>query len=535
MFSEQFKHLIELMDSGFSEGPCLRLTMCCATNLLRRSCLGLVDLNPDRFSLHGPYQPSDDMMMMFYSYYQQVTCGPCCRPRPAGFWDTAGKAKWDAWRSLGEMTREEAMAAYVDDIQLILETLPMTEEVSALLELLGNFYEEVEGGAEEEEEEEEDKRPFTRPFASASVGFGGPTDKPLMEGFGDLWDALQNPTEELTTAGSDVTGVVWNGVESQSAVSEEEETKVEGKEGSSDAADGDDDDDGDDEEDESDEDAEEHLQEEDRVPGGRPDPRLLRVEDWRWRSGFRLTNGIAAPSVSSATNGTHSSLNSEVEEEELACSGGPSQGPWHRHLNGHLSDPRDAELIHRGDSDNEEFCDSMEHLAMDQASRSTRLPSSGSVKSRGLELEDTTRTRAWGDPPCESGLGTDRPDNSSSQKETGLESPSMSHSSQLCCGSEAVTGGNLDVQIAMALRRLQEDMCSVLQRLDNLEVLTETQTRLLSVRLRDSGPPLLITQRPSWWPLHLSPVAVAFTTVWPLFAHWLVWLFLQRRKRRKIS
>ncbi|XP_046883357.1 acyl-CoA-binding domain-containing protein 5-like isoform X5 [Hypomesus transpacificus] len=441
MFSEQFKHLIELMDSGFSEGPCLRLTMCCATNLLRRSCLGLVDLNPDRFSLHGPYQPSDDMMMMFYSYYQQVTCGPCCRPRPAGFWDTAGKAKWDAWRSLGEMTREEAMAAYVDDIQLILETLPMTEEVSALLELLGNFYEEVEGGAEEEEEEEEDKRPFTRPFASASV------------------------------------------------------------------------------------------------PGGRPDPRLLRVEDWRWRSGFRLTNGIAAPSVSSATNGTHSSLNSEVEEEELACSGGPSQGPWHRHLNGHLSDPRDAELIHRGDSDNEEFCDSMEHLAMDQASRSTRLPSSGSVKSRGLELEDTTRTRAWGDPPCESGLGTDRPDNSSSQKETvpGLESPSMSHSSQLCCGSEAVTGGNLDVQIAMALRRLQEDMCSVLQRLDNLEVLTETQTRLLSVRLRDSGPPLLITQRPSWWPLHLSPVAVAFTTVWPLFAHWLVWLFLQRRKRRKIS
>ncbi|XP_062337618.1 acyl-CoA-binding domain-containing protein 5A-like [Osmerus eperlanus] len=113
----------------------------------------------------GPYQPSDDMMMMFYSYYQQATSGPCYRPRPAGFWDTAGKAKWDAWRSLGEMTREQAMAAYIDDIQLILETLPMTEEVSALLELLGNFYEEVEGGAEQEEE---DRRPFTRPFASAS-------------------------------------------------------------------------------------------------------------------------------------------------------------------------------------------------------------------------------------------------------------------------------------------------------------------------------------------------------------------------------
>uniref|UniRef100_A0AAZ3Q069 ACB domain-containing protein n=1 Tax=Oncorhynchus tshawytscha TaxID=74940 RepID=A0AAZ3Q069_ONCTS len=42
----------------------------------------------------GPYQPADDMMLMFYSYYKQAMLGPCNIPRPTGYWDTAGKAKW---------------------------------------------------------------------------------------------------------------------------------------------------------------------------------------------------------------------------------------------------------------------------------------------------------------------------------------------------------------------------------------------------------------------------------------------------------
>lgn len=42
----------------------------------------------------GPFQPSDDMMLMFYSYYNQATLGPCDIPRPMGFWDNRGKAKW---------------------------------------------------------------------------------------------------------------------------------------------------------------------------------------------------------------------------------------------------------------------------------------------------------------------------------------------------------------------------------------------------------------------------------------------------------
>eukprot|EP00064_Thunnus_orientalis_P018199 superscaffoldBa00004108_g18292 len=91
----------------------------------------------------GPFQPSNDMMLKFYSYYKQATVGACNIPRP-GFWDAVGKAKWDAWNSLGDMPKEEAMAAYVDEMKLILEGMPMTDEVEELLRVLGPFYELVE-------------------------------------------------------------------------------------------------------------------------------------------------------------------------------------------------------------------------------------------------------------------------------------------------------------------------------------------------------------------------------------------------------
>lgn len=46
------------------------------------------------FSPSGPFQPSDDTMLMFYSYYKQATVGPCNIPRPSGFWDSRGRIKW---------------------------------------------------------------------------------------------------------------------------------------------------------------------------------------------------------------------------------------------------------------------------------------------------------------------------------------------------------------------------------------------------------------------------------------------------------
>ena len=47
----------------------------------------------------------------------------------------------------------------------ILETIPVSDDVSELVQKLGSFYTEVDGEGEEVEENEVDKRPFTRPFA----------------------------------------------------------------------------------------------------------------------------------------------------------------------------------------------------------------------------------------------------------------------------------------------------------------------------------------------------------------------------------
>ncbi|ELV10100.1 Acyl-CoA-binding domain-containing protein 4 [Tupaia chinensis] len=78
----------------------------------------------------GSYRPSYEEMLRFYSYYKQATMGPCLVPRP-GFWDPIGRYKWEAWNSLGKMSREEAMSAYITEMKLVaqkvIDTVPLGE------------------------------------------------------------------------------------------------------------------------------------------------------------------------------------------------------------------------------------------------------------------------------------------------------------------------------------------------------------------------------------------------------------------------
>uniref|UniRef100_A0ACB8FWB1 Acyl-CoA binding domain containing 5 n=1 Tax=Sphaerodactylus townsendi TaxID=933632 RepID=A0ACB8FWB1_9SAUR len=92
---------------------------------------------------NGSFQPTNEMMLKFYSFYKQATQGPCNIPRP-GFWDPIGRYKWDAWNALGDMPKEEAMIAYVEEMKKILESMPVTDKVEELLHVLGPFYEIVE-------------------------------------------------------------------------------------------------------------------------------------------------------------------------------------------------------------------------------------------------------------------------------------------------------------------------------------------------------------------------------------------------------
>ncbi|KAJ4936957.1 hypothetical protein JOQ06_001541 [Pogonophryne albipinna] len=427
----------------------------------------------------GPFQPSDDMLLMFCSYYKQATLGPCDIPRPNGFWDSHGKEKWDAWSSLGNMTKEEAMKNYIEDIQMILETIPISDEVSDLVQKLGNFYTDGEREEGEAEDHEVDSRPFTRPFANHA-------------GYGDLWDDIQNVHEN----DSIVHGL---SVSSEEAWGSKENS-------------------------------------------WRPDPTLLMVNK-RWRSDARGSSSSMEPSVCSFTNGTHSSLNSEVEEEELACSIEPSieQYNSYMHFNGHPSGHSEVvpEKNRRSTDSDEEFCDSMEHLAMEEGLSTSRIRSPGSaavsVRQRDHWFESNTTLNAgeyqvlMGDSYFKEGISASN-NSSLSRRERVPGSPlpgtpcdsqrSASVDAVCCCVSHSrypvsVARENINEQIATALLRLQHDMSRVLHRLHALEALTVSQFL-----------------RPAWWPFDFSPLTVVFTTLWPVVAHWLVQVYLQRRRRK---
>ncbi|KAJ0170302.1 hypothetical protein K1T71_014230 [Dendrolimus kikuchii] len=80
----------------------------------------------------GSYQPSNELMLRFYSYYKQATEGPCDKAKP-GFWDVVNRAKWESWNKLGNMTRDEAMQAYVDELHKIVETMSYSSDVASFL------------------------------------------------------------------------------------------------------------------------------------------------------------------------------------------------------------------------------------------------------------------------------------------------------------------------------------------------------------------------------------------------------------------
>ncbi|XP_019521121.1 PREDICTED: acyl-CoA-binding domain-containing protein 4 isoform X2 [Hipposideros armiger] len=91
----------------------------------------------------GYYRPSYEEMLRFYSYYKQATMGPCLVPRP-GFWDPIGRYKWDAWNSLGKMSREEAMSAYISEMkvvaQKVIDTVPLGEVADDMFDYFEPLY-----------------------------------------------------------------------------------------------------------------------------------------------------------------------------------------------------------------------------------------------------------------------------------------------------------------------------------------------------------------------------------------------------------
>ncbi|KAM9839513.1 enoyl-CoA delta isomerase 2 [Aulostomus maculatus] len=64
--------------------------------------------------------PGNEVKLKIYALFKQATQGPCSTPKP-GMLDFINKAKWDAWKSLGSVSQEDARQQYCDLIRSLVE------------------------------------------------------------------------------------------------------------------------------------------------------------------------------------------------------------------------------------------------------------------------------------------------------------------------------------------------------------------------------------------------------------------------------
>ncbi|XP_069073649.1 enoyl-CoA delta isomerase 2-like isoform X2 [Pleurodeles waltl] len=57
--------------------------------------------------------PGNEVKLKLYALFKQATEGPCNAPKP-GMMDFVNKAKWDAWKSLGSLSKDSAEETYVN-------------------------------------------------------------------------------------------------------------------------------------------------------------------------------------------------------------------------------------------------------------------------------------------------------------------------------------------------------------------------------------------------------------------------------------
>ncbi|KND00132.1 uncharacterized protein SPPG_04474 [Spizellomyces punctatus DAOM BR117] len=77
---------------------------------------------------------SNAKKLELYAFYKQATLGKCNIPTRPGWFDIAGRYKWDAWNRLGDMPKEEAMQHYLE------EALPILQQFADLPEAQVDAY-----------------------------------------------------------------------------------------------------------------------------------------------------------------------------------------------------------------------------------------------------------------------------------------------------------------------------------------------------------------------------------------------------------
>lgn len=405
---------------------------------------------------NGSYRPSYEMMLRFYSLYKQAVCGPCAVPRP-GFWDPVGRYKWDAWSCLGEMSRETAMAAYVDEMkkvaQEVIDTMPMDEKTASLFHHFEPLYLVI--------------------------------------------DDMPRPPESLLT--------LREGLKGNEHASRPAEMKDE----------------------DEDEDEEQGGTKEDSPPPEAADP----------HQEFNLTEVI------------------DLTANTIANDSGVSEG-----------------LVLTSDSESEVFCDSVDSVEQLSDIKTPVVKSNGfhnghvSLESspvpshqveRRLEVRQVGAGQGGEGAEDGKGQGPNRRSRDTRQegsyhnwRERGVPQGSPRRGAPGGGGGGAGRGGGdgseggverlhdaqLQQQIIVALRRLREDMRSVMDRLEVVERLAATHTQSSEWRLcLQCAATASQPQEERWWPFDVSGQTVLLFLLWPFVAQGLVYLLRKAQKRSRIS
>ncbi|KAK1925455.1 long-chain fatty acid transporter [Papiliotrema laurentii] len=82
----------------------------------------------------GPIKPSQDQQLEFYAHFKQANEGDNTGAAPSAFNFTA-KYKYNAWKKLEGMSKEEAQKKYVELLKSVLEQVNDEESKKYLAEL----------------------------------------------------------------------------------------------------------------------------------------------------------------------------------------------------------------------------------------------------------------------------------------------------------------------------------------------------------------------------------------------------------------
>lgn len=64
----------------------------------------------------GELKLSDNDKLKFYGYYKQATIGPVNTSQPS-FYKFVERAKWNAWNEVKDISKDQAMQAYIDQMK----------------------------------------------------------------------------------------------------------------------------------------------------------------------------------------------------------------------------------------------------------------------------------------------------------------------------------------------------------------------------------------------------------------------------------